>query len=145
MVKKNRRTVGFRALLIGACCAAGAARAVDIPMDSQLAAARLEAKTCYATLKNKGRLVGYELNGDLLLSSAGRLVAVPSSSSHDVGDGEPRRYQGGGLDVEIKPLSDEKTETIKNITYTIKERAVAILIEKGRRKRFRLDVLFSCA
>ncbi|ELX13753.1 hypothetical protein Jab_1c23910 [Janthinobacterium sp. HH01] len=132
-------------VVAGFCCAASAAWAVDIPMDSKLAAGRLEAKTCYATLKNKGKLVGYELNGDLLVSSAGRLVAVPSSSSHDVGDGKPRRYQGGGLDVEIKPLSDEKTETIKNITYTIKERAVAILIENGKRRRFRLDVLFNCS
>ncbi|RFP16053.1 hypothetical protein D0T23_09160 [Duganella sp. BJB475] len=123
----------------------GQALAVDIPMDARLAAERLEAKTCYSVLTYKGRLVGYELGGELLVSSAGRLAAVPSASSHDVGDGMPRRYEGGGLSFDIKPLSDEKTETVKDITYTIKERAVAVLVEKGKRRRFKLDVLLSCA
>lgn len=132
-------------VVLGACCAVGQALAVDIPMDARLAAARLESKTCYAVLKSKGKLVGYELGGDLLVSAGGRLAVVPSASSHDVGDGQPRRYEGGGLSLDIKPLSDEKTETVKDITYTIKERAAAVLVEKGKRRRLKLDVLLSCA
>lgn len=132
-------------VVIGTWCAMGQALAVDIPMDARLAAGLLEAKTCYAVLKTRGRLVGYELGGELLLSSGGKLAAVPSASSHDVGDGMPRRYEGGGIGFDIQPLSDERTETVKDITYTIKERAAAVLVEKGKRRRFRLDVLLSCA
>lgn len=133
------------AIIAAVIAITGQALAVDIPMDAGLAAARLESKTCYAVLKSKGKLVGYELGGDLLVSSGGRLAVVPSASSQDVGDGQPRRYEGGGLSLDIKPLSDEKTETVKDITYTIKERAAAVLVEKGKRRRLKLDVLLSCA
>ncbi|OEZ60600.1 hypothetical protein DUGA6_28200 [Duganella sp. HH105] len=135
----------FGAVVASACCTIGAAQALDIPMEARLAAERLDSKTCYAVLKTKGRLVGYELGGELLVSSGGKLTSVPSASSHDVGDGMPRRYEGGGLRLDIQPLSDQKTETIKDITYTIKERAVAVLVDQGKRRRLKLDILLSCS
>lgn len=51
------------------------AGAIDIPMDGRLATEALDSKTCYSTVKSRGRLVGYELN-DLLVSSSGKLVRL---------------------------------------------------------------------
>jgi hypothetical protein len=147
LLEEDVKALGVKVCVLaaGACCVFGQARAIDIPMDAKLAEERLDSKTCYAVLKAGGKLVGYEMASDLLISSGGRLLAVPAATGHDIGDGLPRRYEGEGLRLDITPLNDKRTDTVPNVSYTIKERADAVLIENGKRRRFRLDVLLSCS
>jgi hypothetical protein len=130
----------FAALLL----CAGAARALDIPMDPKLAEVALDSKTCFATLTSKGRLVGYELGERLLASSAGRLVTLATVNRAEVGDGRTRSYAGAGMRVAVAPRRTRRWLPEPEVEQ-IREEALMTIAARGGRRTLPVAVRFSCS
>lgn len=138
------RRLGAGVLALLGWCNAGAA-VLDIPMNPALAMARLDSKTCYATVERRGKLVGYEL-GQLLLSVDGSLAALDPVATAEVGDGRRRVYAGAGLSVMLVPRTTKTRPGATADVFTIDERASLTVIHAGTVHRYGMvDVRLACS
>jgi len=117
-----------------------------MPMNPALAEERLDSKTCYATIRRQGRLVGYELS-ELLLSVDGGLVTLTPAGPFALGDGKRRIYTGAGISAMLVP---RRTKTRPGATadmYTIDQHATFMCILPGsvRARKFAVDIVLDCS
>jgi hypothetical protein len=141
-----RGTMTYR-LIIFFCMALvlRSAGAIDIPINRNLAMQALDSKTCYGTIKSRGKLVGYELNSmGLLVSSSGKLVALKATGTVAIGERKPRRYVGPGMEVTITPHQVASHADDVQQLYIVLEEGFAIVSDHGRRQRFQVKVSEIC-
>lgn len=134
-------------LLIGSLlltCASVAAQALDIPMRPELVEAALDSKTCFSTLSSRGRLVGYELAEDLLASSGGKVVVLPTVNRAEVGDKMPRIYEGAGIRVVVEPRSTSRASWHPE-EEEVRETARLTITGAGKRRTLTIAVYFTCS
>jgi hypothetical protein len=132
-------------VLFAACLAPLAAHALDIPMNPALAADLLDSKTCFAVLKSGGRLLGYDLSEQLIVSSDGRLTELPEMGRSEIGDGRRRIYSNGRTVIVISPIRIRRTGTEQDFEFVIDEKALAVVIDGDRRQRLTIDVKLLCS
>jgi hypothetical protein len=120
------------------------ARAIDIPMNRDLAMERLDSKTCYGTVMSGGRLAGYELAMGLLVSSSGKLVELQPVRGISTSTGKPRRYIGDGIEIEITPQKVMNHEDQEEPLSIVLEEGFIIVNDNGRRQRLPVKVREIC-
>lgn len=139
-----RKNFGLRLALclVASICSPRPVHALDIPMKKALAEDVLDSKTCFATLRHNRLLVGYEMLA-LYVSKGGRLTALNAVGQFDIGDRRNRTYAGDGIRVEISPFSSRKFGN--DDVHKIIEKAHALIVEDGKRRRLRIDVVLDCS